>query len=418
MSAMCKPSVAILHYTCPPVVGGVEQLIAVHAGLLADHGFPTQVIAGKGEQARPDVPLRLLPSLYSKDPRLLAINEDLDRGEVTGDFEAMAEGILSELRKALVGVDVCVVHNAFTLHFNLPLTAALRRLAERGGGPRFVAWCHDVSWENPLYLPKMRDAYPWNLLKEAVGGVRYVAVSQLRREELSRLMVQPLERFTVIPAGVDPAVQLRLCPETMGLARRLGLLDAELLMLAPVRITKRKNLEKSLRILHALLGQGVDARLVVTGPPGPHNVRSGDYVAELRDLRRRLRVEREAIFLFEQVGGEAEPSYPVSDRMMYDLYSLSDLLLFSSAQEGFGIPLIEAGVGKLPVFCSNIPPFREIGLDAVEYFELDADPAGVAGRIRGWMATDRVYRLRRRVLKQYSWEWVYRDRIGPLLEGE
>lgn len=450
---MAEPSVAIVHYTCPPVVGGVELLIAVHAGLFAARGHPTRVITGKGEPFRPDVSVRVIPSLYSKDPELLAINEELDRGLVSDRFHAAADRIYRALKAALEGVDLCVVHNAFTLHFNLPLTAALHRLVREGDATRFVAWCHDVSWKNELYVPKMREAFPWRLLKEPLDGVRYVVVSSARQAELAELFDLPRERFRVIPAGVDPATQLKLEPETADLVNRLGLLEGDLLMLAPVRITKRKNLEMGIRITRALLERDVRPRLVVTGPPGPHNVRSGDYVGELRRLRRDLGVEREVVFLFEHApppaagsgvlrprGGSAEdervgegprplPSgveagpatgdggYWVSDRMMYDLYSLGDLLLFCSAQEGFGIPLLEAGLFRLPVFCTSIPPFREIGLDMVTYFELGDDPGAVAERIRSWMEADNSYRLRRRVLARYSWDSIFRDQIGSLLAG-
>jgi len=410
-----RPSIAIMHYTCPPVVGGVEQLIAIHAGMLADRGYPTMVVTGKGEPFRPDVPVVAIPHLYSKDLELLKVNSELERGTVSERFFAMVEGIYGALRRTLRGVEVCVVHNAFTLHFNLPLTAALWRLVESGEAPRIVGWCHDLAWRNNLYIPLMRDEYPWALLKRPLDGVKYVVVSELRQRELSELFGVSPDQFAVVPAGVDPESQLKLERETAELVRRLGLLDGDLLMLAPVRITKRKNLEMSLRIVHALAQKGVDARLVVTGPPGPHNVRSGDYVEELRDLRHALGIEREVVLLFEQVASEG--SYPVSDRMMCDLYSISDLLLFSSAQEGFGIPLIEAGLFRLPVFCTNIPPFREIGLGMVHYFELDEEPASVADRIRRWMVEDRVYCLRRRVLKEYWWDSIFSDRIEPLMEG-
>lgn len=438
---MTRPTVATLHYTCPPVVGGVEVLISVHSALFAEHRYPTRVITGKGEPFRGDVPVKIISSLYSKDPALLGINEELDSGVVSERFHAAADGIYEALSSALAGVDVAIVHNAFTLHFNLPMTVALHRMIERKEGPRFVAWCHDVSWTNGLYLPKMRDAFPWHLLKRPLEGVSYVAVSASRQSELAELLDLPPERFLVIPAGVDPAVQLKLAPETVALVRQLDLLGGELLMLAPVRITKRKNLEMSIRITHALIELGVGARLVVTGPPGPHNIRSGDYVDELRRLRSELGVEREVVFLFEHVGGitpipgpsplpggtemespsaptgAGEGGYPVTDRMMWDLYSISDLLLFSSAQEGFGIPLLEAGLFKLPVFCSNIPPFREIGLDAVRYFELDERPETIAPGIRAWMERDEVYRLRRRVLSNYSWDSLFEKLMEPLVTG-
>jgi mannosylglucosylglycerate synthase len=430
-----RPSVAILHFTSPPVVGGVEGLMGIHAALLADHGYPVRVISGKGEQFRSDVPVQVIPELYSKHPELIAINEELDQGVAGERFEAMAERLYQALKAALAGVDVAMVHNAFTLHFNLPMTVALHWMVERGEGPAFVAWCHDLSWTNPLYIPRMRHAFPWRLLREPLQPVDYVVISELRREELAGLFGWPQDRLAVVPAGVDLAAQLRLEPETVDLVGRLGLLEAELLMLSPVRITKRKNLELAICVTRALVDLNVGARLVVTGPPGPHNIRSGDYVSELIWLRRELNVEREVVLLFEQVGLErlrppanglpasqgdnpgGEDTYPVSDRMMYDLYSLSDLMLFSSSQEGFGIPLLEAGLFKLPVFCSNIPPFREIGADAVHYFELDDDPAAIAARIHDWMRVDGVYRLRRRVLSGYTWGSIFRDRIEPLVAG-
>ena len=42
---------AIIHYSAPPGVGGVEAVIHAHAGLLLDSKYPVMIIAGAGEQA-------------------------------------------------------------------------------------------------------------------------------------------------------------------------------------------------------------------------------------------------------------------------------------------------------------------------------------------------------------------------------
>ena len=45
------------------------------------------------------------------------------------------------------------------------------------------------------------------------------------------------------------------------------------------------------------------------------------------------------------------------------------MYVFSSVDEGFGIPIIESFYYSLPVICSYIPIFKEIGNDSVSYFK-------------------------------------------------
>ena len=133
------------------------------------------------------MPVTLLPALDSKYPALLAVNDELKAGEVTASFEALVDELLAILREHLADLDVCIVHNALSLHFNLPLTVAFARLIAEGRAPLLVAWCHDLSWTNPLYIPLMREREPWSLLKTRLPGVRYVVVSEDRRQDLLRL---------------------------------------------------------------------------------------------------------------------------------------------------------------------------------------------------------------------------------------
>ena len=443
--------VGILHFTCPPIVGGVELLMGQHAELLLEHGYAVRVLSGRGGRFNRQVPVSLLPALDSKYPALLAVNDELKAGEVTEWFEALVEELLAVLREHLAGLDVCIVHNALSLHFNLPLTVAFARLIAEGHAPLLVAWCHDLSWTNPLYIPLMREREPWSLLKTRLPGVRYVVVSEDRRQDLRRLWSEETgdrrqeaeegamregamncaptgyghvgAQFiapdagdpTVVPAGVGVRAKLRLKAATVALVRQLGLDDGWPFMLLPARITKRKNIEYAIGVTRALRDLGLRPRLLVTGPPGPHNVRSVDYVDELQAERARLDVRAEVTFLYEERRPDGR-FWTATDPMMDDLYQLADLLIFPSSQEGFGIPLLEAGLVRLPVFCSDIPPFREIAGDRVHRFGLDAPPAETAARIAQFLDTDPSTRLRYEVLRQYSWERVFRERIVPLLD--
>ena len=410
--------VGILHFTAPPIVGGVEQLMATHARLLAADGHEVTLLAGRGRAVRRDVPLRWLPLLDSKNARVLAVGEALTRGEVPETFQTLADELYTELVCAFeqLRLEVCIVHNALTLHFNLSLTAALHRIAASGIGPRIVGWCHDLAWTNPLYLSSLHQGFPWDLLRNAWPGVRYVAVSEDRRVDLAQLTGVPSTQLAVVPAGVDPAQKLALRSSASALVERLGLFDADPFLLLPVRITRRKNIEFAIRVVASLRGeQGLSPTLVVTGPPGPHNPRSGDYVDELLRLRRELAVEANVRFLFEERDQEGS-RLRVPDRLMEDFYRVADVLFLPSSQEGYGIPILEAGIAHLPVFCADIPPFRETAGDRAHFFDLSDAPSDVAGRIATFCRSDEAHRLRKHTLQHYSWARIYQTLIRPLLE--
>ena len=59
----------------------------------------------------------------------------------------------------------------------------------------------------------------------------------------------------------------------------------------------------------------------------------------------------------------------VSSSQLVEIYRSCDVMIFPSLDEGFGIPMVEAFASALPVAASDIPVFREIGGDAVEFFD-------------------------------------------------
>lgn len=413
-----KPRIAILHYTAPPIVGGVEAVIAEHARLFTAAGYPTTLIIGRGgtEGLPAGVQVLCLPEIDSEYPPNLALAESLDRGSVPPEFHPLREQIAALLADALAQFDLVIVHNVLTMHFNLPLTAALHQLLNQGRLPRCVAWNHDASWEDPLQRPHVHPGYPWDLLRRLRRDVTYVVITRARQIALAQVFNCAQNRLRVIPNGVHVRFWWNLSPEGDDLITSLGLLDSDLFILQPVRITQLKNIAFSLRVTAAVKALGLTPRFVVSGPPDPHDVTGTQLLADLRALRHDLGLEHEAVFLCEQ-GPDPDQPRVIPFTVVRDLYEACDLILLPSTAEGFGIPVIEAGLLGRPVFCADIPAFREIGTDLVHRFSLQDDPAGVADRLVGWAERDRAYKLRRRVWRQYTWRAVMRNHLVPLLNS-
>ncbi|MGB2804441.1 MAG: glycosyltransferase, partial [Candidatus Zixiibacteriota bacterium] len=102
--------------------------------------------------------------------------------------------------------------------------------------------------------------------------------------------------------------------------------------------------------------------------------------------------------------------------LMRDFYLIADLLFLPSLQEGFGIPLLEAGVLKLPIVCSDIPPFREVGKENVQYFSLEDSPAQIADKILTFISKLNSHRMFQHIVQNYMWDDIYHKMLLPFLE--
>ncbi|HEU0293336.1 MAG TPA: glycosyltransferase [Anaerolineales bacterium] len=402
-------NIAILHYAVPPVVGGVESVIAHHARLMSADGHSIRLIAGRGEALSNEIPWTKIPLADSRHQRVIQVKEQLDRGEVTAEFESLRDRLMQELQAALSNMDMLIAHNVCSLNKNLALTAALHQLHTAGQLPRLILWHHDLAWKTPRYLPELHDRYPWDLLRTDWERTTHVVVSELRRVELADLMRLDPASIHVVPNGVDAARFYKLESQTQALLAHTNLLEAAPILLLPVRVTPRKNIELALYTLVELKKQCPQAALVVTGPLGPHNENNIQYLETLAKIRSTLGLEGSAHLLAELVDSF------LPDEVIADYYRIADALLFPSREEGFGIPLIEAAFSHLPVFCADIPPLRELGLGDVTYFSPDADPVQVAAPIAGYFQSSPTARLALRARSSFRWEAIYRQHISPLL---
>src|SRR5947209_4300092 len=183
-----KTRLLFVHFTPPGVIGGVEHILEQHAGLLARRGFEVCIVAGR--RGRSPYPVHVIPDIDAARPGPSRIESELAQGIVSPSFERSRERILAALRPLAADCDFLVVHNAFTLHFSLPLTAAVWEIAAERAPGSSIAWCHDVSWTNPLYRPTMHEGYPWDLLRAPAPNTLYVAISTERAIELRNVWRQ------------------------------------------------------------------------------------------------------------------------------------------------------------------------------------------------------------------------------------
>ncbi|HSR21496.1 MAG TPA: glycosyltransferase family 4 protein [Anaerolineales bacterium] len=402
--------VAILHHAANPILGGVENVMRAHSRLLAKAGHRVRIVAGRGSQVDPDVEFVKIPLVDSQAPEVLAVKPALDSGTVPREFDRLTSEVESRLAEGLRGTELVFAHNVCSLNKNLALTAALLRLSEKQASPRLVLWHHDLAWTTPRYRSELHPGYPWDLLRSDWPRAVQVTISEFRRRELADLLRVPTDRIRVVPNGIDVTGFLGIGAEAGEIVQRFALLEAAPLLLLPVRITRRKNIDLALQILQQLKKKHADVMLLVTGPAGPHNPANREYLDNLLALRKSLNLEDRAVFV------SAASGRAISDEALGGLYRLADALILTSTEEGFGIPILEAALAGIPCFCPDIAPLRELGGEDIHYFPPGADAALMAEQMSAVFSVSKPYVLRKRVLREHTWSRIYAEHLLPLLK--
>jgi mannosylglucosylglycerate synthase len=414
---MNKPTkTAILHYTASPIIGGVESVITAHTKVFLEHGYPIKVIAGRGKKsALPDgAEFTKIPLLDSQHPRVLKVNQELAQGTVSDSYNALCQKITSQLEKALEGIENVIAHNLFSKHFNLAFTEALVSLQEEGKIPNAIAWCHDFSVQSKNDQTALYDGLPWDILRTYNPNIHYVTISRKRQEILAKIFEINKDKINVIYNGLDPDELLGISSETEQLIGQLGLLEADLILLMPVRITKAKNIEFAMQVASELQAKDCSFKILLTGPPDPHDSDNMAYFRSLKKMRQDLGLVRDFKFLYEENPKSAEP-YILDMRIVAELYRVCDLVFMPSHHEGFGLPVLEAGFIGKPIFSTKIPASVEIGEALVHLISLSSGPEAAAQKLLSLASRDPIHQFRVRTRKNFTWQRIFSNQIKPLL---
>jgi glycosyltransferase involved in cell wall biosynthesis len=406
---MASSVIALLHFSAPPVVGGVESVLGRHAALMADAGHHVRIVAGRGGSTDPRVAFVRLRLADSRRPRIQAARAELDGGRVPDGFDSLVDEATRDLAAATADADVVIAHNVASLPVNLALTAALHDLSLRSDGPAIVLWHHDVAAVMDGYLDRLHPGWPWDLVRTTWSGTTSVAISAARADAYAQTTGLPVDQIRIIPDGIDLAESLGLHPTTARFLADRGIGHASPILLAPVRLTPRKNLELAVEVLAVMRRTRPDACLVVTGALDPHDPAARSYLDRIRRLAREGGVDDRLHVLAEWLGG------PPPRRLVTDLLRMADALLLTSRDEGFGLPLLESAIHRLPAFCPAIDALREIAGPDACLFPIDAPADAVAGLVSDRLSTDAAHRAAVRTRREYAWSAIYDRSIGPLI---
>ncbi|MBO0805799.1 MAG: glycosyltransferase family 4 protein [Nocardiopsaceae bacterium] len=248
-----------------------------------------------------------------------------------------------------VGADV--IHMP---HYSMPLRP----------GRSTVVTVHDITYltEPSLHPPGSAMLFKAAIRTAARRATRIIVPSDATRDELVREVGVDVSRIDVAHHGVDPRLFRRPSEaEVTAVSNRLGLHGKPYIAFLG-SLDPRKNVAALIEGWASAVSDADDPPALVLAGGGGW---SDEVDAAVAAVPPHLRLRRPGYLPFGDLPG---------------FFGGALVVAFPSRGEGFGLPVLEAmacGAAVLTTHCTSLP---EVGGDAVEYTEPDAEAIGAALR--------------------------------------
>jgi glycosyltransferase involved in cell wall biosynthesis len=394
--------VVLLHPSFAPVIGGSESIMRQHAEILAENGHEVTVLTGSGKAGDAKYRLIKIEELSPSFDLNLKTKRAVDHGQTDGNLNDYTHLLIDKLQPHYANADVVITHGAVTTHFNLALTQAIWKLAD---SKPTIAWVHDLTAANKSYALPNPHLQPWSLMRTAHPKIKYVAISVPRQQELVEHLKLNAHDVPVIENGIDFAHLLDISPAFYRWLDKVNWFSRDFVAYYPTKILQRKNIDQAIITTEIIKKSGKNPLLLISGAPDMYSGSAQTYEHYIKALLTNPNIA-DNVYLLNELAAETGDTWPQAFR-------ISDVLVFTSAYEGFGIPPYEAAMTKLPCWSHPLSTIPEWLAANNTFISTPGEALAAAEKL----CTDPVHRARRKIRQEYNWRHIYQHRIEPLLKS-
>nr|MBC8491527.1 hypothetical protein [Candidatus Neomarinimicrobiota bacterium] len=172
--------IIIAHYSLPPVVGGVENIIGPQAEMFAKQDYLVTLLSGEGNIEGKNIKTSNITDLNPNSPHIRSIQRILRLGSLPENYEFRLQNLQKKIETQVGDINTIIIHNIMTMPFNLTATEAFWNYIEKNPDKKFYLWTHDLAWLMEDHKNNLYNRRPWTLLKSALPNVQYITISEFR----------------------------------------------------------------------------------------------------------------------------------------------------------------------------------------------------------------------------------------------
>lgn len=356
-----------------------------------------------------------------------------------------ADGYVKEIEK--FKPDVVITHDLMFQAGHLTQNAAVRKCIERFKDIRWLHWVHSA----PSYQPA-NTCYPSTLRFRGAPRSKFVYLNQTDLQNYGCMINESTENLHVVYNSRDIRASLGMAPETWVLCDRYRLLESDIVqtyafsagrwrakgveeLICMFGHFKRMQLKPKLVLCTAHTNTPkIDDKYLreIEGAATYHGLDiDDDVIITSRFADEMIAVAREQQNV-DEIQRWQRWRYSVPQRIVRDLFHLSDLFIFPSQSENCSLIQAEAAIaGNYMVLNRNFAPMLEFAPRNVLTYEFSinrvrpdppkvpkANPVyyeHVARELFIELQKSRLYHSRRYAMRAYSFDWVFKKQLEPLL---
>ena len=311
--------------------------------------------------------------------------------------------------------------NAFFTHFLLPQVVKKDKIdvlfcpayiAPIFYGGKIALTLHDIIYQVRPELYNWPSIWDRILLKKfsrisaRKAEIIFVPSEYSKKEVLKHYQVEPKKVFVTPLAADESFRQIDDENKLAEVKEKYGVKDKFIFSIGS--IFNRRHLPEAIKAFEKIAREMSNYQFLVAGVDYTSDRQSVDELVE--EINRRI--GREAVLRCKYIDGD--------DLVL--LYNTSDLLVWLSDYEGFGLPVLEALACGTPVITSPITSIQEVAGEAAIYIQNNYDLAEISEVMRKALADKNARQeLISRGLEQakkFSWKKCARETLDALLTKE
>lgn len=342
------------------------------------------------------------------------------RGTVHDSFYREVDCIAEDFVNKLGHIDFCIMHDILYQGWHLLHNVAIRKASNNLSNVKFFAFTHSIP------APHQEAEYPFNMRYTHMEGVTYLYPTYSGLVALANQYNTTVNNcravYNTVPLIQDEHVKK--------INEKFNVLDADILIVYPARLTTGKKPEKITAFAGAMTEVTGLLVKVIFCDFASMDIAPDEYKEIIRCTGEEYGLSRENVLFTTDLG---YASGLPRDSVM-ELFKLSNLYVCPSYSESFGLTVLEAGSsGNYVVLNAKVPALLELGETIGAYFmNWDARNFGF-GTIETYHPSEKEYykenaqiiwqnmqndtslKIKQKIKQVYNDMWIYENQIKPLL---